>query len=496
MQTSRTLQRIAEAQCGYFTTQQAYDSGYTHPLPNYHVKVGNWLKAGRALFRLPEYADSRESEFIRCSLLGSRQYGQRKVVVGFDSALAWYGLSEHDPDEVHLIVPPSRRNNSVKGCVFHRTPLGEDDYRDRQGFSVTTPERTLLDMKPDLVLNRKWQQTVKKALVNGWIDPKVAERLLVELPEHERVGVPLAARSSYMNTMTALPVASVRDAEPNLASATLPGIRRNKFAGVRRRGVLGSQSAFTLVELLVVIAIIGILASLLMPAVRKGIDSARKAACMANIKQQYIGYASYASEFSDNIPKSPRSSWAGANLSHYDAGVSTYLYYANNYLGIKTTAQGDNNIRVAGLSGMNDVLCCPGIKTHVNAQYVEYSVFTSVDTLKFMKLSKVAVSNPYPRMLVSDRLYYQEGTTQPAFAQNLVGHNSEGGNVLRGDGAIKWEGLAAWPWWSSFSGEGLTLPAYKYYVLWKAASWNGNYQWSAPPDGNSHDSSNPPGMFY
>lgn len=258
---------------------------------------------------------------------------------------------------------------------------------------------------------------------------------------------------------------------------------------------------FTLVELLVVIAIIGILASLLMPAIRKGLDSARKASCVSNLKQQYVGYASYSGEFNDYLPGSPRWSFSTGQLSHKDPSVSSYLYYANEYLSVKTKASGDNDIRLSG--GMSDTLCCPGIKTHLNASHtsswaavVEYSVFTGVETLNYLKMTKMANANPYPRMLSADRLYYKVGSTAPMLAENLVGHNSEGGNVLRGDGAVKWEGWAAWPVWATFPGEGLTLPAYKYIILWKAASWNGNYQWSEPPAGGSHDSPTPPGILY
>jgi len=59
---------------------------------------------------------------------------------------------------------------------------------------------------------------------------------------------------------------------------------------------------FTLIELLVVIAIIAILAALLMPALERARDQARKATCIANIHQLYTYTVMYGQDANEQVP--------------------------------------------------------------------------------------------------------------------------------------------------------------------------------------------------
>lgn len=90
-----------------------------------------------------------------------------------------------------------------------------------------------------------------------------------------------------------------------------------------------TRRAFTLVELLVVVAILGILASLLLPALASARDRARTAQCLASKRQLQLAWQLYAGDHDDRLvphgqwlPGPPRTSpqlwWAQGTLNFLD----------------------------------------------------------------------------------------------------------------------------------------------------------------------------------
>jgi prepilin-type N-terminal cleavage/methylation domain-containing protein/prepilin-type processing-associated H-X9-DG protein len=73
-----------------------------------------------------------------------------------------------------------------------------------------------------------------------------------------------------------------------------------EFTSSNRRS--SPRPAFTLVELLVVIAIVGVLASMLLPAMAKAKRVAQSTACLNNLKQLQAGWLMYADDYTDTLP--------------------------------------------------------------------------------------------------------------------------------------------------------------------------------------------------
>jgi prepilin-type N-terminal cleavage/methylation domain-containing protein len=86
------------------------------------------------------------------------------------------------------------------------------------------------------------------------------------------------------------------------------------------RGDRTRPSAFTLIELLVVIAIIAILAALLLPALAKAKERAKRTHCINNIKQLYLGCTMYAGDNDDFYP-----AWGG-NPAPYNARAKNNVW--------------------------------------------------------------------------------------------------------------------------------------------------------------------------
>lgn len=157
--------------------------------------------------------------------------------------------------------------------------------------------------------------------------------------------------------------------------------------------------AFTLIELLVVISIIALLLSILMPALSKVKEQARRMVCSSNMRQLGIGIVTYATEYDgwgpptqcdgyENYPNYPFALWwevGNPNLGGY--GYWYHFLMAGNYIprpedGV-TVYMGDNHVNPASDNPPieNSILSCPSLRDVNHQELFAYGMNVHVGGL-------------------------------------------------------------------------------------------------------------------
>lgn len=163
------LFEIASLQQGYFTAKQAVSAGFSYRMHSHYKQSGQWLEIGRGVFRLAQFPNSPDEDYVRWSLWSRDRKGEPQAVISHESALSIHGLSDVMPSKIHFTVPSGFRKKAPKGCVIRKGMISADEKEQREGFFVTKPLRTIIDSAEANLSIDYLQQAIKEACDKGML---------------------------------------------------------------------------------------------------------------------------------------------------------------------------------------------------------------------------------------------------------------------------------------------------------------------------------------
>lgn len=172
MENKDRLFEVADRQQGYFTSTQAEKCGFSRTNFHRYLSKGEWVKELHGIYRLAHYPVTNRPELILWSLWSRTKSGVIQGVWSHESALDIYELSDVMPAKMHMTVPRKfrRRSETPKVLVLHFADLSEEDIRSQQGYMVTSPLRTLIDVvESDRLSDDLISQALHDALHKGII---------------------------------------------------------------------------------------------------------------------------------------------------------------------------------------------------------------------------------------------------------------------------------------------------------------------------------------
>lgn len=222
------------------------------------------------------------------------------------------------------------------------------------------------------------------------------------------------------------------------------------------------RKGFTLIELLVVIAIIAILAAMLLPALSRARERARRAVCMSNLRQIYVGASMYAEDndgylpgITQSIPGNPRmilncggkfaEMYLNQKVEKYSA-YEDYCQMASKQNIFRCPSRWNRRIGVYGIAYGWD-----WEKRFAQYSFTGFAVTNSSGGHHWVqihcRIDKVSKGGPLGPVLMAQD-FVNKVPTHPAYfdscyysnnhSYSFPGYSPVGGNCLFGDGSVRW----------------------------------------------------------
>jgi len=173
----KALYKIAEDQGGYFSLSQVKAIGIRRNQIYRAVKQSTIERVYRGVYRLVLFPGNQFEEIYAAVVSVGDQ-----AVVGYETALYVYDLSDIIPDDIHLIIPrsSSRRRKHIK---MHTNKLDDQDITIYEGFRITTVARTIVDVLATHADTDQVRMAISQAIVKGMT---TREKLIVQAQKRSK----------------------------------------------------------------------------------------------------------------------------------------------------------------------------------------------------------------------------------------------------------------------------------------------------------------------
>jgi len=182
------LALLAEENDGFFTAEQARNSGVTDSVLTRLAQRKRLERVARGVYRISVYPSTRFSQYREAILWVKANRGPQDAALSHETALSIHGISDANPSRVHITVPTIARlrRRQPKWITLHRADIKPNEIVVQEGMPVTTIHRTIRDILLTTARPELARQATDDARREGRITAEEAKQLKLLITRHVR----------------------------------------------------------------------------------------------------------------------------------------------------------------------------------------------------------------------------------------------------------------------------------------------------------------------